>query len=80
SLAEQLRHVERWWDRDQRDDAARDAILWGTSMPSAIETAASARRGDDDFATRLADAAADLGNIDGLLSLYLPHSKENNDA
>ncbi|MFB9840412.1 hypothetical protein ACFFNX_50525, partial [Actinoallomurus acaciae] len=25
SLAEQLRHVERWWDRDQRDDAARDA-------------------------------------------------------
>ncbi|MFB9833016.1 hypothetical protein, partial [Actinoallomurus acaciae] len=72
SLAEQLRHVERWWDRDQRDDAARDATLWGASTPSMIETAVSARRGDDDFAQRLTEAVADLGNIDGLLRFYLP--------
>ncbi|GLY81614.1 ATP-binding protein [Actinoallomurus iriomotensis] len=76
-VAEQLEHVSRWWDRDQRDHTAREATLWGTATPSAIETAASARRGDDDFATRLTEAATDLGNIDGLLRFYLPRPNEN---
>jgi hypothetical protein len=71
-IAEQLAHVSRWWDRDQRDSAAREATLWGTPTPSAIETAASARRSDDDFTERFTEAAADLGNIDGLLRFYLP--------
>jgi uncharacterized protein len=79
-IAEQLQHVERWWDRDQRDHAARDATLWGTPVPSAIETAAPARRGDDDFAQRLTEAIADLGNIDGLLRFYLPAQNTDSDA
>jgi hypothetical protein len=74
TTAEQLEHVTRWWARDQRDAAARDTVLWGTSVgaaaPSAIETATGARRTDEDWAQRLGEAATDLANIDGLLHSY----------
>jgi DNA helicase HerA-like ATPase len=69
-VADQLEHVSRWWDRDQRDHTARHAALWGTPTPSAIETAATARRDDDDWTQRLGEAVADLGNIDGLIRFY----------
>jgi hypothetical protein len=69
-ITEQLGHVTRWWDRDQRDHPARDATLWGTAATSAIETAVAARRDDDDWAERLTEATADLTNIDGLLRFY----------
>ncbi|GLZ10356.1 hypothetical protein Acsp04_05910 [Actinomadura sp. NBRC 104425] len=72
TLAEQLRHVTAWWNRDQRDHATRTAALWGTAAPSAIETAVGARRGDADWAERLREATAGLGNVGGLLESYLP--------
>jgi uncharacterized protein len=71
-VAEQLDHVTRWWDRDQRHHTARHATLWGTAVPSAIETATTARRDDDDWPERLTEATADLTNIDGLLRFYKP--------
>jgi hypothetical protein len=71
-IAEQLGHVTRWWDRDQRDQTARDATLWGTPTPSAIETAVTANRADDDWAQQLTEATTDLTNIDGLLRFYTP--------
>jgi hypothetical protein len=71
-IAEQLEHVTRWWDRDQRDQTARDATLWGTATPSAIETAIAANRADDDWAQQLTEATTDLTNIDGLLRFYTP--------
>jgi hypothetical protein len=71
-IAEQLEQVSRRWDRDQRDQAARDLTLWGASTPSAIETAVGARRGDDDWAERLSEAVTDLTNIDGLIRFYTP--------
>ncbi len=71
-IADQLGRVSRWWDRDQRDQTARDATLWGTPSPSAIETATGARRGDDDWADRLTEAVTDLTNIDGLIHFYMP--------
>jgi hypothetical protein len=71
-IAGQLDQVKRWWDRDQRDHAARRATLWGTATPSAMETAVGARFDDDDWAQRLTEATADLTNIDGLLRSYEP--------
>ncbi|MCO6008186.1 ATP-binding protein [Actinoallomurus purpureus] len=71
-VAEQLEHVTRWWDRDQRDQAARDATLWGAGTPSAIETAVGARRADDDWAELLTEAVIDLSNIGGLVRFYTP--------
>ena len=71
-IAEQLTHVTRWWDRDQRSDSARNTTLWGTTVPSAAETAVSARRDEDDWPQRLTEATADLTNIDGLLRFYKP--------
>jgi DNA helicase HerA-like ATPase len=76
TLADQLAHVSRWWDRDQRDHPARDATLWGTSSPSAIETATAARRDDADWSERLHEAIADLGNIDGLIYFYTPAEQQ----
>ncbi|MEV5710277.1 ATP-binding protein [Actinoallomurus sp. NPDC052274] len=70
TIADQLEHVSRRWDRDQRDQAARDVTLWGASTPSAIETATAARRNDDDWAQPLTEAANDLSNIDGLIRFY----------
>ncbi|WP_344954322.1 ATP-binding protein [Actinomadura miaoliensis] len=72
TLAEQLGHVTAWWNRDQRDQATRAAALWGTTTPSAIETAVGARRDDADWAERLREATAALSNADGLLGSYLP--------
>jgi DNA helicase HerA-like ATPase len=71
-IAGQLGQVSRWWDRDQRDQAARDITLWGAATPSAIETAVGARRTDDDWAARLTEAVTDLTNIDGLIRFYTP--------
>jgi hypothetical protein len=72
TLAEQLERVSAWWDRDQRDMSARRAVLWGTAVPSAIETAVGARRDDDDWSQRLYEAVAELSNIDGLIRFYAP--------
>jgi uncharacterized protein len=71
-LAEQLEHVTRWWDRGQRDQAARDATLWGTAVRSAIETAVAANRDDDDWPQLLTEATTELTNIDGLLRFFEP--------
>ncbi|MEV0406479.1 ATP-binding protein [Actinoallomurus sp. NPDC050550] len=71
-IADQLERVSRWWDRDQRDVAGRDAALWGTATPSAIESAVGARRDDDDWAQRLTEAVADFTNIGGLIRFYAP--------
>jgi hypothetical protein len=71
TLAEQFERVSAWWERDQRDQATRGAALWGTTIPSAIETAVGLSRDDEDWAARLKEAAAELGNIDGLLGLYV---------
>ncbi|MWA06507.1 DUF87 domain-containing protein [Actinomadura sp. LD22] len=72
TLAEQLYRVTAWWDRGQRDQDARTAALWGTAVPSAIETAVGARRNDEDWPQLLREATATLGNVDGLLRFYLP--------
>jgi DNA helicase HerA-like ATPase len=71
-IAGQLDQVKRWWDRGQRDHAARRATLWGTATPSAMEIAVGARLDDDDWAQRLTEATTDLTNIDGLLRSYEP--------
>lgn len=71
-LAQQLLHVSAWWDRDQRNQTARQAVLWGTAAPSAIEIAVAARRDDDDGRQRLLEAVAELSNIDGLIGFYAP--------
>jgi hypothetical protein len=79
SVAEQLERVERWWDRDQRDRTACETVLWGSANPSAIETAAAARRSDDDWTQRLCEAVAELSNIEGLLHYY-PAVRNETDA
>ncbi|GLW61787.1 hypothetical protein Arub01_00310 [Actinomadura rubrobrunea] len=77
TLAEQFTHVNAWWNRDQRDLDTRGAALWGTAAPSAIESAVGARRDDGDWAERLREATAALGNVDGLLGSYLPPQPED---
>ncbi|GLZ02833.1 hypothetical protein Acsp03_03000 [Actinomadura sp. NBRC 104412] len=72
TLAEQYEHVSAWWDRDQRDRDACAAALWGTAVPSAIETAVGVRRDDGDWAARLRESTAPLGNHTGLLDSYIP--------
>jgi hypothetical protein len=72
TLAQQLQRVSAWWDRGQRDQDACRAVLWGAAVPSAIETAAGARRDDDDWSQRLREAVAELSNADGLIRFYSP--------
>ncbi|TDC49291.1 ATP-binding protein [Actinomadura sp. KC345] len=68
TVAEQLKHVTAWWDRDQRDLEARHLALWGTT--TAIETAVGALRTDPDWADRLREAASHLRPPEGLMDSY----------
>jgi DNA helicase HerA-like ATPase len=68
TLAEQLRTVNAWWDRDQRDLAARDFAVWGSSQ--ALETAVGALRTDPDWPDRLREATSGLGDLGGLLGSF----------
>ncbi|TDD74591.1 ATP-binding protein [Actinomadura darangshiensis] len=68
TLAEQHRTVNAWWDRDQRDLAARDLALWGST--SALETAVGALRSDPEWDDRFREAASVLRNTDALLDFY----------
>lgn len=68
TLAEQLRTVNAWWDRDQRDLAARDFALWGSSQ--ALEAAVGALRTDPDWPDRLREATSGLGDLGGLLGSF----------
>jgi hypothetical protein len=76
SIIEQVERVTAWWDRDQRDQAARMAVLWGTAVPSAIETAVGTGRDDDDWPQRLHEAVAELSNIDGPIRFFAPAEKK----
>ncbi|TYB38428.1 ATP-binding protein [Actinomadura chibensis] len=70
TLAEQLKHVTAWWERDQRDTETRITALWGGG-PSAIETAVGAVRTDPDWPDRFREATSPLGFSDGLLASYV---------
>ncbi|XRQ13384.1 ATP-binding protein [Actinomadura welshii] len=70
TVAEQLGHINAWWDRDQRDLDARNAALWGATP--AIETAVGAARTDSDWPDRLREATSGLRVPQGLLEAYLP--------
>jgi uncharacterized protein len=72
SLAQQLQQVTAWWDREQRDRTAIAVALWGTGLPSPIETATGARRDDNAWPERLREAAAELTNTGSLLGSYSP--------
>ena len=56
TCARQLGAVQRAYDADQRDRTRLHAVAYGTRPHSAIEEAAGARRGDDDWEQRLTDA------------------------
>lgn len=79
ALADQLRHVNAWWDRDQRDLNARAAALWG-GTPSAVETAVRALRTDSDWPDRFRDATSHLGFSDGLLASFVTATGTDADA
>ncbi|MFB4308753.1 ATP-binding protein [Actinomadura sp. GTD37] len=70
TLADQLGAVTGWWTRDQRDADARSLALWGSAP--AVETAVGAVRTDADWPDRLREAAARLGDVDGLLGSFAP--------
>ncbi|NKZ04517.1 ATP-binding protein [Actinomadura latina] len=69
TLADQLSNVTAWWERDQRDLDARSLALWGST--ATIETAVGAARTDADWPSRLREATASLGNVDGLLGSFI---------
>ncbi|MFD0852147.1 hypothetical protein ACFQ07_07940, partial [Actinomadura adrarensis] len=71
TIAEQFRHVSAWWERGQRDDLARVAALWGTSVPCAVETAVGVGRDHDDWKERLNEAVVPLRNLGGFLESYV---------
>jgi uncharacterized protein len=52
----QLNAVTRWYLRDQRDNQAITAVLWGTRPRSAIEQAVGAQAGSDEWPAQLAEA------------------------
>jgi len=54
TCARQVGTVQRWYDGAQRDGWEVRAVAFGVDSPSAIERAAGARAGDDDFDERLA--------------------------
>ena len=55
TCARQVGTVQRWYDGAQRDAREVRAVAFGVDDPSAVETAAGARAGDDDFEERLTD-------------------------
>lgn len=79
TLGAQLEHVTAWWERDQRDAAARAAALWGSGSP-AIETAVGAVRADPDWGDRFRAATSGLGFGDGLLASYVTAPEDGADA
>ncbi|MEV3920672.1 ATP-binding protein [Actinomadura coerulea] len=68
TLDAQFRAVNAWWDRDQRDTAAREFAVWGSAR--ALETAVGAERADPDWPDRLREAASPLGDLGGLLDSF----------
>ncbi|TYK46178.1 ATP-binding protein [Actinomadura decatromicini] len=75
ALADQLKHVTAWWERDQRDTEARTVALWGGGS-AAIETAVGAVRADPDWPDRFREATSALGFSDGLLASYIAPPEE----
>src|SRR5690606_3134483 len=69
TLADQLGHINAWWDRDQRDLEARTTALWGSA--SAIETAVGALRGDSDWPDRFREATSPLRLPEGLSDSFV---------
>ncbi|HEV2934056.1 MAG TPA: ATP-binding protein [Streptosporangiaceae bacterium] len=53
TCARQVGTVQRWYDTAQRDEREVRAVAFGVDSPSAIERAAGASAGDDDFEERL---------------------------
>jgi DNA helicase HerA-like ATPase len=53
TCARQAGTVQRWHDGAQRDAWEVSAVAFGVDHPSAVETAAGARAGDEDFEERL---------------------------
>ena len=56
SCAAQLDTVQRWHDTAARDHAQRRAVGFGTRVPSGLEAALGARRGDSDWDQYLAES------------------------
>ncbi|MCQ0014746.1 ATP-binding protein [Actinomadura madurae] len=69
TLAEQLRTVNAWWERDQRDEDARNLALWGSGKT--LETAVGALRTDPEWPDRFREATSALRNFGGLLGSYV---------
>jgi hypothetical protein len=69
TLAEQLRTVNAWWERDQRDLNTRNLALWGSS--GTLETAVGALRTDPEWPGRFREATSVLRNFGGLLGSYV---------
>ncbi|SFN45549.1 DNA helicase HerA, contains HAS-barrel and ATPase domains [Actinomadura madurae] len=69
TLAEQLRTVNAWWERDQRDQDARNLALWGSGKT--LETAVGALRTDPEWPDRFREATSALRNFGGLLGSYV---------
>jgi uncharacterized protein len=55
TCARQLGTVQRWYDADQRNHTLTRQVAYGTRPATAIEHAAGARSGDDDWEQRIAD-------------------------
>ncbi|WP_412519088.1 ATP-binding protein [Actinomadura madurae] len=69
TLAGQLRTVNAWWERDQRDQDARNLALWGSGKT--LETAVGALRTDPEWPDRFREATSALRNFGGLLGSYV---------
>jgi hypothetical protein len=69
TLADQLRTVTAWWERDQRDLDGRNLALYGSGKT--LETAVGALRTDPEWSDRFREATSVLRNFGGLIDLYV---------
>jgi hypothetical protein len=69
TLADQLRTVNAWWERGQRDLNARNLALWGSGRT--LETAVGALQTDPEWPGRFREATSALRNLGGLLGSYV---------
>ncbi|URN05588.1 hypothetical protein LUW74_21245 [Actinomadura madurae] len=61
--------MNAWWERDQRDQDARNLALWGSGKT--LETAVGALRTDPEWPDRFREATSALRNFGGLLGSYV---------
>ncbi len=60
TCTDQIDVVQRWYDADQRNPAEVRRIAFGSVRPTALETAAGAKAGDEDWEQRLSEALTQL--------------------